>query len=972
MSTTQLYLALSLFCGCLRVSTASLSLIYDLPEESPSGILVDTLSTNPSVRGLYSHTGLSNLRFNFLSRNTTGFQSFFALTEKDGRLETTREPADREEVCPAADTEPECVISLDVAIQQGNELKVIHVNVRLVDINDHAPKFLQPSVQLVISEMAAPGTGFSLPGAEDPDSGAFGIQRYQLQSDEDPAEKTEAFRLTSEQTVDGTTELRLVLVRSLDREQVDRHRVKVVAFDGGSPAKTGSLLVDVVVQDANDNRPRFLKPAYDVSIEENIANGTIICVVRAVDGDAGVNGVVTFALARNTQRQFGHLFAVGAGSGELKVIGSIDYERRDRYALGVVAGDGGSNPSYAHVIVSVYVTDVNDNAPIVSVSPLSSSGKPEVVENAAAGAFVAHVSVSDPDTGPGGEWDCSLGGDPGFRLESIPDSATPPRNEFKLVTSTPFDREAADTRDVILSCADRGLPVLTSTSLMTIVIVDENDETPMFDRPEYVASVRENNRVGDYVTEVRAVDRDLHGNGEISYSVAPAANDNESVSLLPVRIDRKSGRIYAGVVFDRETRSRYDFRLVAVDAGSPARSAAASFRLEIGDVNDEPPRFSSSIFTFGTYENQPAGTEIGTVTATDRDEYPNDRIVYDTEYSDTFRMNASTGKITALKSLDRESVPVYLLNVTARNPGTSLIGTTQVKVIVADRNDNAPRIRFPSAANRSVQVSSRARIGDVIASVDAYDVDVGSNAALRHVITGSDADGGGGDAPPFGVNLISGAISVLRDLSPLADRMISVTLLVHDEGTPRNSASATLLVTVNSTIPPAAAVTSLPASGTPAISMSNFTVVLIASGISMLVIVALIVSLIVLRRCSSNDRRPEVPPAGRPEVDKMLPLMTSHGIVTNLHSDGYPDKSNLLRVVNDPYVTSDERTVDKKNRKNAHENRKNANRNRKYKNCPEAETDKQIAWLTSYEDNNLLQVIAFIMHLKYRNLDIEP
>lgn len=970
MSTTQLYLALSLFCAGLPVSAALLSLTYDLPEESPSGILVDILSTNPSIRELYAdQTGLSGLRFSFLSRNATGFQSFFALTEKDGRLET-REPADRESVCPA-ETEPECVISLDVAVQQGHELKVIlRVNVRLLDVNDHAPKFLQPGVQLVISEMAAPGTGFSLPAAEDPDSGSFGIQRYELQREEDDAtpETNETFRLTSEQTVDGTTELRLVLVRSLDREEVDRHRVRVVAVDGGSPAKTGSLSVDVVVQDANDNRPRFLKPAYEVSIEENIANGTVVCVVRAVDPDAGVNGVVTFALARNTQRQFGHLFAVDARSGALRVVGRIDYERRDRYAVAVVAGDGGSNPLYAHVIVAVHVTDVNDNAPIVSVSPLSSSGKPEVAENAAAGAFVAHVSVSDPDTGPGGEWDCSLTGDPGFLLESIPDvaasaaaaaSATPPRNEFKLVTSTPFDREAADTRDVILSCADRGLPVLTSASLMTIVIVDENDEAPRFDRAEYVASVRENNRIGDFVAEVRAVDRDLLGNGDVSYGVAPAAaSDNESFSallLLPVRIDRKSGRIYAGVVFDRETRSRYDFRLVASDAGSPARSATASFRLEIGDVNDEPPRFSSSIFTFGTYENQPTGTEIGTVTATDRDEYPNDRIVYDIEYSDTFRMNASTGKITALKPLDREAVPVYLLNVTARNPGTSLAaGTTRVKVIVADRNDNAPRIRYPSAVDRSVQVSSRARIGDVIATVDADDDDVGSNAALRHVITGSDA----GDAPPFGVNLISGAVSVLRDLSSLADRTIVVTLSVHDEGTPRQSASATLLVTVNSTIPPpaaaVAAVTSLPASGTAATSMSNLTVVLIASGISMFVIVVLLISLVVLRR-----RRPEVS-SGRPEVDKMLPLATSQGVVTNLNSDGYPDKSNLLLCkVNDPYdVTSDERTVDKKNRKNANENRKNANRNRKYKNCPEAETDKQIAWLTSYEDNYLAQVIA--------------
>lgn len=921
-------------------SAASVTIIFDLLEESPPSTPVGNLSSETKILGLFRYASSASStppRYSLLSEEPTGHQGLFTLTE-DGGLLSTRERIDREQLCPL-EPDATCEIELDVAIQAGSRFNTVKVVVRVVDLNDHSPRFVKGDVQLTISEAEVPGTEFFIPEAEDPDSGIFGIRDFELVA-EDPPGTNGTFRLRVERTVDGTTELRLVLARSLDREKVDRYRMRVLARDGGNPVSSGTLLVEIVVQDVNDNPPQFVEPVLDVSIEENLPNGTIIGVVKALDRDSGSNGVVTFAFTRSTQLAVAGLFNVGADSGEIRVVGSVDYERRRRYSLGVAASDRGSNPLSSYAVLTVHVTDVNDNAPRISVNPLTHSGQPEVRENSGPGTFAAHVSVKDPDTGSGGEWNCSLAGFPGFRLERIPEVN---QNEFKLVTSVVFDRELEQLYHVTLTCADRGLPALTSSAEVEVRVLDENDEAPQFQLPVYSALVVENNRVGEFIAEVTASDRDLAANGEISYAISYGEKYS---GVLPVTIDSKLGRIYANVALDREERASYEFLIIASDAGFPVRSASVSFRLNVTDVNDEPPMFSHRMFTFGTYENQPSGTEVGTVTAVDSDAPPNDVIHYEIVGSsgDTFRIDSATGRITSLKPLDREDVSLYLMNVTARNPGTSLQGETQVKVIVADRNDNTPVIRYPAGTNSSVQISSRARIGDIIATIDASDDDVGSNEALRYAIAaGSDAASG-----LFAVNQLSGVITVRRDLGNHADRSFPLQLLVHDEGQPRRSASASLLVTINSTLEVA---WSSGGQRGP-IPISALTLIAAAVGAACIVVMVAVILLLVLRR---RRRGPEVV-AAKPEGDKMLPLAESHGAVV-MRNESHPDaKSNLLQYNADSKPLRNENTVDSKNKKNSNKNKKNWNKNKKNLGKNEDElSGKKIAWLASYEDN-LLQV----------------
>lgn len=117
----------------------------------------------------------------------------------------------------------------------------------MVDINDNDPYF-EPDIRTIqLSELSVPGTAVLLPATHDADTSANSVTSYHLSA-------TELFSLTMSSKLDGSTDVKLVLVRALDREETDTHRLVVTAFDGGEPRRSGTLNLIVKVLDANDNR----------------------------------------------------------------------------------------------------------------------------------------------------------------------------------------------------------------------------------------------------------------------------------------------------------------------------------------------------------------------------------------------------------------------------------------------------------------------------------------------------------------------------------------------------------------------------------------------------------------------------------------------------------------------------------------------------------------------------------------------
>ena len=396
---------------------------YVLEEEPEVGTFVGNVTKNTNLASFYSADVMHKLRFRFLRQHQQ--QLPFSISVDTGVI-TTSGRVDRDVICPGAET---CDVKLDVAVQPAQYFRVIRVTIAVSDKNDNAPRFPDASVHFEILESAAVGTALVLPAAVDPDSPRFAVRGYR------DVTHSDTFDLREPDSTSGSGELRLVLVRPLDRERVDSYRLKIMAADGGTPSLSGMVDVYVDVLDVNDNSPVFERRDYEASIVENAPPRTVVARVGATDADSGANGQIVYELSSLTASSFGRVFAVANTSGDVYVVGPVDYERRNVYRLVVVARDLGPESVAASVAVTVTVTDTNDNAPEIDVDTLTgNTGVAVASEDAAPGTFVAHVAVSDRDSGSAGQVDCVVADDHGhFRLKPMPSGDD--GDEYQLVTA---------------------------------------------------------------------------------------------------------------------------------------------------------------------------------------------------------------------------------------------------------------------------------------------------------------------------------------------------------------------------------------------------------------------------------------------------------------------------------------------------------------------------------------------------------
>jgi len=195
--------------------------------------------------------------------------------------------------------------------------------------------------------------------------------------------------------------LRLVLADGLDRETVDGFRFSVVAVDLGQPVRrSGSLLVELVVLDANDHAPTFDRLSYAALVTEDTPPGHPVVQVKAVDQDSGLNGKVRYSFVGRTLAEHGQLFRLDADSGLITTRRPLDFEARSFYRLFVAANDfgdiyGGARLT-SHTLVEITVTDVNDHAPHICLRT-QRQGSTTTNHSRATGTRPKPAFVSDPN-----------------------------------------------------------------------------------------------------------------------------------------------------------------------------------------------------------------------------------------------------------------------------------------------------------------------------------------------------------------------------------------------------------------------------------------------------------------------------------------------------------------------------------------------------------------------------------------------
>ncbi|KAG8439045.1 hypothetical protein GDO86_005298 [Hymenochirus boettgeri] len=369
-------------------------------------------------------------------------EKYFSVNLLNGNLNVA-DRIDRETLCGAAE---ECFLTFNAVIE--NPLNIYHVRVDIKDINDNPPRFVHETIELKITENTLPGVRFALQSAEDLDVGINSLQGYKLSTNKH-------FVLVEKTGTDSSAIPELILQVPLDREIESIHEILLTALDGGNPVQSGTTLIIITVTDSNDNFPQFVQEVYKVSINEKIPLNSAILHVSASDKDEGINSEITYSFSA-TSRQAIKTFSIDSISGEIKLKENVDYEKTKHYEISVQAKDGGDLVSHAKVLIEIL--DENDNAPEISVTSMTNP----ISEDSAPGTVVALINIQDLDSGENGEVDCKAVGVVPFKLLSSSE------NFYKIVTTSPLDREKDPGINITILAIDRGSPTLSSTKYIKL------------------------------------------------------------------------------------------------------------------------------------------------------------------------------------------------------------------------------------------------------------------------------------------------------------------------------------------------------------------------------------------------------------------------------------------------------------------------------------------------------------------------
>ncbi|KAM3612061.1 uncharacterized protein V6R79_002025 [Siganus canaliculatus] len=635
---------------------------YSIPEEMKKGSVIGNVAQDLGL-------DLRRLRSG-RARIVTGENIQYTELKADKGILVVNERIDREQLC--GDVTP-CSFSFEVILE--NPIELHRITVEVLDINDHAPLFPNNDKPLSfeISESAVVGVQFPLQSADDLDVGQNALQNYVLSPNDH-------FTLKQHSNPDGSKYVEMVLQKPLDREQHPHLSLKLIAVDGGTPQRSGSVNIEVTVLDANDNKPVFNQSVYKASVLENTPRGTAIITVNATDADSGLYGQISYSLSK-MKGSAADIFSIDENTGTISVTGQLDYEKDRKYEVRVEAKDQGGLIGTSKVILDVF--DVNDNAPVINIMSFSSP----LSEDSPPGTTVAVLNIKDADSDRNGQITCSIDGRLPFKIES---SLT---NYYNLISDQHFDRESVSEYNITIRATDLGSPPLSTSTQLHLKISDVNDNAPLFHKSSYSAYVTENNAPGISIFAINARDSDWNQNARISYILEETQVSGSPVSTY-VSLNSETGILSAVRSFDFEQIKQFQLVVRAQDGGSPPLSSNVTVKILIQDQNDNPPQVLYPVQTGGSMvaEMVPRSADVGylvtKVVAVDVDSGQNAWLSYKLQKATDralFEVGSQNGEIRTIRQVsDKDAVKQRLTVVVEDNGQPSRSATVIVNVAVAD------------------------------------------------------------------------------------------------------------------------------------------------------------------------------------------------------------------------------------------------------------------------------------------------
>lgn len=600
--------------------------------------------------------------------------------------------------------------------------------------------------------------------ADDPDEGSNGDISYYTASGHIHSDTT-MFNVDA-QTGDITTAARL------DREKKDRYTLYIVAQDHGSPPNDNIVTVIIHVLDENDNPPRFLNNSFFVNVQEKLPVGTVVTSVTAKDIDAGNNGEVRYTI---DQGNSGSVFQINATSGVITLQKQLDFERKNKYLLRVVARDQGLNSRSSFLFVTVYVLDSNDNMPTFDKNPVTVSLYEGVPKNHNVTQIIAH----DYDSGQNSWIRYSIDS------QSPATKFTVDSSSGVVQTIGEINRESVDEYTLTIRATDQAFTEserLSSTITLFIIVLDRNDNKPDFVSPNFTF-VMEDEPFSYPIITITAIDQDSGDNALVRYRIEHG--DNGEFGLDPV-----TGLLKLNRRLDYESKPKYILNISATDQGTPALSSYQLLTIYLVDVNDNAPQFNQSLYLGDVRENVPVGTSVMQISAYDADSGSNGALSYSIPrgaVKSNFAIDGNSGVISTNFTLDREEKDEYFLTVYATDNAFPFhVATCTVKITVLDENDHAPAFN-PTRLNLTVMENRSPYMFHVLA---AQDPDVGQNGRLRYVIKRGNEDG------KFKIDGFTGELSSTASLDRERKAQYNLEIEASDLASPFHNSSAFVTIFV--------------------------------------------------------------------------------------------------------------------------------------------------------------------------------
>ncbi|XP_054265721.1 cadherin-99C-like [Macrosteles quadrilineatus] len=690
------------------------------------------------------------------------------------------------------------VFQLTCTVRSTRKKKTVPVIVRVVDVNDNPPIFINTPYNTTISELVPVGTTiFRGLKAVDRDAGVNSLVEYSIIPGDGRGVGTDQGVGRSRVTVaDGygyfainlPHQGQVTVNRSLDYEKTQRYLLTVVATDRArneSERFSTTTTLTVNVRDDDDQDPSFIyrgcmsvdgacvNPEYHATVSSGVRAGILSVSpekIQAVDMDTN-NSPIIYSFLSGTPGSFREYFEINPSTGAVQQIRAVDTSVTKRFEIIVKAEEKSASRRFATAKLIILVRPVDVNPPVIAASATDGF----VDENAPVGTRIIDkegnpilLSVSDPD----------LGADdpkPDYDYEVTTNFFHIDEEGNLVVGQENLDRDPPNPGKFRFQVVarERHGTAASSPVTFTVELNDINDNAPHMPMiPPISIQAGEGRR---QVVKVEATDRDVGENAEISYSIYHVSNNGRN----KFKIDPSTGAIEVNGKLN--AGEQYSITVQATDSGGKSSQTIVEVTVVPGP-NTRSPVFQESTYHVTISEGAPINSTVANIVATDPENEPVTYSIVSGNDLRQFAINDKTGVLSVIRKLDREDLTRYELVIKAEDEG-GLSSTANVNIVVSDINDKNPEF-----THLPYEFTVTEGVKDVfVGQVTATDADEGMNANVTYSLP---------EDVPFTIDTITGNITTQTALDYEKNKEFKFVVTAQDGAPDPRIATATVTVHV--------------------------------------------------------------------------------------------------------------------------------------------------------------------------------